>query len=794
MSNYVKSILRPNSNIFLVGEVPDAEADRIGKPFPSNSKAGRLLDQLLEQAGINRAEVSLANVAREKPPGNKVSFFFEDRKCTQPKPIMQQWINELRQEIIDTKPNMVVALGATAMYALMEEKGMMENRGYIQQATLVPGQKMLVTWSPQKVSYEWKLAFETVMDLRKAKNYSLSPDIQQDKRILNAYPSTSEFIEFLTYLVYEHKHPVSVDIETTANAHIDILGLADSPVHGMSYNLFNSGRTPRLPPEDEVKLWTLFAKVMQKREIIMQNGMYDVAVLMYHNNIFASGYKYDTMVAAHACWPEAKRSLAFLSSICINVPKWKHKSMDAPGLYNASDCANTYAVWNVLEAEMEKLGVRHTFDFEMLQTWPSMMLQLQGIEVNKDRQVELIKSITQRVTELDVEIKNDIGKKINLNSYKQLQTLLYIDMKLPIQYKRRKSRYDDRKMTSDAEALNKLSRISNNPVLEKILQYKKMNKLLQFVDIEVSPAGRVHTSYNVTGATMARQKKGLVVDDEDSYKSFGRWSSSKSIIVPYGSGNLQNIPGMARMIYTAPKGYVLLQADYIQAEGVVVAYEIRDEYLIDMFKKSFGMSREERKANHYDIHVLTAKQMFGLDFDQITPEIRTKGKVIRHATNYSAGPGVVAKGLGCTMAEGKILLTQFHNGCPQLRLWHKEIQKELYRTRTLVNLLGRKHRFTDRWGDNLFRSAYAYKPQSTVGDLLNTALVRFYNRYGSEIALYLQLHDAIYVLSRAKDSEVVKNMDRMRECMLMPLRSHGEEFMIDVDFAMGPSWGEMEEI
>ena len=76
MSNYVKSILRPNSNIFLVGEVPDAEADRIGKPFPSNSKAGRLLDQLLEQAGINRAEVSLANVAREKPPGNKVSFFF----------------------------------------------------------------------------------------------------------------------------------------------------------------------------------------------------------------------------------------------------------------------------------------------------------------------------------------------------------------------------------------------------------------------------------------------------------------------------------------------------------------------------------------------------------------------------------------------------------------------------------------------------------------------------------------------------------------------------------------------
>ena len=794
MANYIKSILRPNSNIFLVGEAPDDDADRIGKPFPSNSKAGKLLDQLIEQAGINRAEISIANVAKERPPGGKIGFFFEDKRCTTPKPIMQQWINELRQEIIDTKPNMVVALGATAMYALLEEKGMIENRGYIQQSTLVPGQKMLVTWHPQKVGYEWKLAFETIMDLRKAKNYSLDSTVHPDNRILNAYPSTKDFIEFLNYLIYEHKSPVSIDIETTADAHIDILGIADSPYHAMSYNFFNSGKSPRLTPEEEAKLWYLFAKVVQKRELIMQNGMYDVAVLMHHNNIFASGYKYDTMVAAHTCWPEAKRSLQFLSSICLNVPKWKHKSMDAPTLYNASDAANTYGVWEVLEKEMDKLGVRHTFDFEMLQTWPAMMMQLQGIEVNKDRQADLIKSIKQRLVELELEINNDVGKKINIGSYKQLQTLLYIDMKLPIQYKRRKSRFDDRKMTADAEALGKLKQISKNPVLDKIIEYKKFDKLLQFVDIEVSPAGRVHTSYNVTGATMSRQKKGIVVDDEDSYKSFGRWSSSKSIIIPYGSGNLQNIPHMARLIYTAPAGYVFLQADYIQAEGVVVAYEIRDEVLIEMFKKSFGMSREERKKNHYDIHVLTAKQMFGLDYSLITEDIRKKGKVIRHATNYSAGPGVVAKGLGCTMAEGKILLEQFHSGCPQLRLWHKEIQKELYRTRTLTNLLGRKHRFTDRWGDQLFRSAYSYIPQSTVGDLLNTALVRFYNRYCSEIVMYLQLHDAVYILSKAKDSEVVKNMERLRECMLMPLRSHGEEFMIDVDFAVGPSWGEMVKI
>lgn len=793
MGNYVKSILRPHSNILLVGEAPGETEDIRGIPFVG--KAGKLLDQLLEQAGINRAEVSIANVARERPPGNKISFFFEDKRCTTPKPILKKWIGELRQEIIDTKPNMVVALGATAMYALLGEKGMEDNRGYIQHSTLVPGQKMMVTWHPQKVGYEWRLAFETIMDLRKAKLFSLSPEVPHDKRSLNAYPSTKEFMEFLDYLCYEHKAPIALDIETTADSHIDILGIADSPVHALSYNLFTGHKNPRLEPVEEQKLWYKLAMVLQKREVIMQNGMYDAAVLLLHNHVLASGYKYDTMIAAHACWPEAKRSLGFLSSICINVPRWKDTSMSAPTMYNAADACNTYGVWNVLEREMDKLGVRHTFDFEMLQVWPAMMMQLQGLEVNKEKQQEMLKSINQRLVELNIEIKNDLGgKEVNLNSPKQLQTLLYIDMKLPIQYKRRKSRYDDRKMTADAEALKKLSRINKNPVLAKIMEYKKLDKLTSFIDVDTSPEGRVHTSYNVTGATMIRKKKGLIVDDEDSYKSFGRWSSSKSIILPYGSGNLQNVPGVARQIYKAPPGYVFLQADYIQAEAVVVAYMIRDEVLIDMFKKSFGMSREDRKKNHYDVHLMTANQMFRLDFAAITDEIRRIGKVIRHATNYDAGPGVVANQLDCSMKEAKEAIMTFHNSCPQLKLWHKEIVKELNRTRTLINLLGRKHKFTDRWGDSLFRSAYSYIPQSTVGDLLNTGLVRLYNRYGSEMHICLQLHDAIYCLVKARDSEVVKGMERMKECMLMPLRAEGEEFVIDVDFAVGPSWGEMEKI
>lgn len=790
MANYVKSILRPGSKIFLVGEAPGAEEDMMGQPFVG--KAGKLLNQLLDQAGINRAEVSIANVARQRPPGNKIGFFFEDVRCTIPKPIMKQWLEELKEEIVQRKPNIVVAMGATAMWALTGEKGIAAERGYIRKSSLVPGQKMLTTYHPQKVGYEWNLAFEVILDLRKAKRESNSPEILPDSRVLHAYPSTSEFMEYLRYLLFEHKEPVAVDIETTDNCHIDIIGLADSAHHAMSFE-FIQNRKPRLSATKEFEVWNTLDKVLRKRTLIFQNGMYDAAVLLHHNSIYTSGYKHDTMIAAHCCWPESKRSLAFLSSVCLNVPKWKHTSTSAPAMYNCADAANTFGVWTCLEHEMDLLGVRHTYDFEMLQIWPAMFLQLQGLLVDKEKQSELINSIKQRLVELDSEIKSAVGKEVNLNSPKQLQTLLYIDMKLPIQYKRRKSRHDDRKMTADNQALKLLARQTQNPLLDKIMESKKLTKLLSFVEVETCPEGRVYTSYNITGATMLRSSKGKVVDDEGGYKSFGRWSSSKSIIKPYGSGNLQNIPKKARNIYIPPPGYCLLQADYIQAEAVVVAYLTRNEVMMKLFKESFGLSREE-KGDKYDVHKLTASMMFKLPIEEVTKELRDIGKMLRHACNYSAGPGVVANGLNCTMKEAKEMLQLYHHADPQLQLWHREIQNELRQTRTLTNLLGRKHRFTERWGDELFRSAYSFKPQSTVGDLTNTALVRFYNRFGSDTSIALQLHDAIYVYSEISDSAIRENMEKLREAMLMPLEANGEKFYIDVDFSVGKTWGSMEEV
>jgi len=801
----VNAIGTPGATIMLIGEAPGEQENRTGKPFHPGTPTGNTLDKILNSAGISRHDCIITNVAKEKPPGNKIAFYFQDSKCTIPKDILLQDIEKLKQEIIKYKPNIVIPLGKIATNILTGNNNIAAARGYICESTLLPNLKVLPTYHPQQVNYEWKLFFTAVLDIRKAIKNSESPDMPKDKRVLTTNMSKLEYISYLKYLLYEHSGPIAVDIETLQpGSHIDIMGIADSATHGVAFELIK-GRKPIYSKQKELEIWQHLALVLENKELIMQNGSYDTTVLYLHHGIHCPKFYYDTMVAAHVCWPENPRSLAYLASICLNVPAWKHTSQSESLLYNAGDTTNTFGVWNVLRKELVKQDVMSVFNHEMSQVEPSVMLQIQGLFVNKEKQKTLLKDIETELTSIqetltaklnrEVIFKADKKKKdaLNINSPTQLAELLYIDLKIPPQYKRRKRASEVRKVTTNEEALSKLARTINDPIFTDIIKVKKLSKLKSFIDITLSPADSVHTSYNVTGATMVRESKGFVRDEEDSFKSFGRWSSSKSIILPFGSGNLQNIPSRARTMYTAPDGYEFLQADYMQAEAVVVAYEINDYKSIALFEESFGLSKEERQKRELDIHKLTASTMFGIPIAEVTKELRMKGKIVKHSTNYNAGPGVIAHQLQIPMKEAKVLLSQASNATPQLGLWHKRIQQHLQKERSLTNLFGRKHRFLGRYNDSLLRSAYAFIPQSTVGDLLNMALVRFYNMYGKQRRIRLQLHDAIYTFSPIGKRE--ETMKMLRDVMLIEMKSsNGVKYTIDVDFSAGPSWGEMKEV
>ena len=797
---FVKTEGPTTAEIMFVGEAPGVEEDKTGRPFVG--KAGGTLNQLLSQANIVRQECAIANVARERPPGNKIEFYYEDSKCLIYKPMMKAFVEYLRKEIANHKPNIVVALGRHALYALTGRTGIQAARGYICESTLVPGQKVLPTYHPQAVGYEWRLHWPTIMDLRKALNNSHTPNLPVDDRVLQAGVSKHTFIEYLDWLYNDHKGPISVDVETSSpGSHIDIIGIADSPKHAVSFE-FMQQRKPRYSVEAEAEIWRRLGQLFSEwdhrvgKPLIMQNASYDAAVLWYNNGIYCRNIVSDTMVATHVCWPEVPRNLGFQASICLNVPMWKHLQYEMPTYYNCCDAANTYGVYLVMEQEIKKLNVRSTFEAEMAQIEPAIMLQLQGLYVDNEKRLEMEKKTREELAATEAELEIEIGRKVNLNSHPQMCRLLYIDMNLPMQFKRRKSVTEERKMTADEDALRKLINISNNSTLRKIVKAKKLShKLSSFIDFTISPESRVHTSYNITGATAQRKKKKGLYDEEEAQKSFGRWSSSASIILPYGPGNLMNIPPEIRVFYTAGKGKKMVAGDYVQAEAVVVAYLSHDHKLKKIYKDSFGCPKSKRDIMGWDAHKTKAAELFRIPYKEVTAEQRRIGRILRHARNYEAGPVVLAHKLDTSMKEAKELIRIDKETCPQLELWHMRIQNELRRSRVLVNLLGRPHKFLGRWPrpgeeNDLFRSAYSYKPQSTVGDLLNKSLVKLYRGYGEVIDIAINLLDAIYVI--INEDKVDETIKIMRKCMLHPLYVDGERFTIDIDFSVGDNWGELE--
>lgn len=612
-------------------------------------------------------------------------------------------------------------------------------------------------------------------DLIKARREMEFPETRFPRWILKENPSFSEAMEQLEKL--QKATSVAFDLETcTKTQQIICIGLASSSEEGMSIPFSRKGESVWSISE-EIALWQkiqeFFSSPVKK---IAHNACFDVASLWHNNRIWVNNLWFDTMLAWHVLYHPSsgknvffKKDLGFIASMVLNVPAWKHKSNENLAVYNIKDTCITWSLAQELDKALDSRN-RTTFELEMKEIEPAIFLSLRGIKVNLSEKDSIFNEISQRLFEIEKNLREILSTKygvvneVNYRSPKQLSQLLYVTLGLPIQFKR-----GSNKVTTDEESLDKLYRKTQNEVLGLILEHREVSKALSFCDMKPSAEGRVHTSYNIAGT------------------SSGRWSSSENIILPYGSGNLQQIPSrgkpsIIRKMYCVdnPENWII-QADFVQAEAVIVAYLIGDENLKEAFR---------RKA---DIHKVTAAMMFNLKIEDVSPEQREIGKMIRHATNYSLGANGLAAVLKCEVSIAKRYLELFHNSCPQLRRWQESIQQKLKADRTLTTPFGRSKIFLGRFDDSMYRSAYSFIPQSTIGDLLNKSLLRFYESHGNEYSLWLQLHDAMYI-DDVPESKIQDCLDKMKSCMYWEIPINGETCIIDVDFKKGKNWKEMEKI
>jgi uracil-DNA glycosylase len=325
--------------IAIVGEAWGEHEERLQSPFVGPS--GHELMKMLGEAGIKRSECYLTNVFNLRPrPTNDIqnlcadsapSSTFNMPPLSKGKYLRPEYFPEVRRlysELQRVRPNITVAVGNTATWALLLSTGITKLRGVCQtaKATPVAGYKVLPTIHPAvlfKGPEAWAYRPLIVLDLRKARRESEYPEIRRPERTVYIEPELAD----LEWFYQEHlltATEITFDIETRADC-ITCIGFAphervalvvpfEDPRRGGSY-------WPSI--EEEVRAWEFVRRVLAlPSPKVAQNGLYDITFLWRHG-ITVNNYEDDTMLLHHALYPEAEKSLGFLGSVYTDEASWK---------------------------------------------------------------------------------------------------------------------------------------------------------------------------------------------------------------------------------------------------------------------------------------------------------------------------------------------------------------------------------------------------------------------------------------------------------------------------------------
>ena len=325
-------------NIALVGEAWGEQEERQRTPFVG--PAGWHLTQMLNEAGIHRADCYLTNVfnLRPKPTNDIENLCGPERRGGFPplrsigpnKYVREEFFPEvirLHRELANLRPNIAVLLGNTACWAILGTTNISKIRGVPCYSTVLPKLKCLPTYHPAVIlpgrSYELRPII--VMDLMKAKRESTFPEVRRPERTIYIEPTLEE-MEWYRHEFLDNARKISFDIETHGQQ-ITCIGFAPDSMSGLVVPFFDGrSATGSYWPtaDDEERAWDYVRDVLNSDQPkIAQNGLYDINFLWRSYGIAVKNFEDDTMLLHHALQPESEKSLGFLGSVYTDEASWK---------------------------------------------------------------------------------------------------------------------------------------------------------------------------------------------------------------------------------------------------------------------------------------------------------------------------------------------------------------------------------------------------------------------------------------------------------------------------------------
>lgn len=705
-------------SLMLVGQAPGRTETLTKVPF--TGPAGRMLWRLCKEAGLDKPKLYVTNVVACAPPDDRMPTPKEVVCC----------LPRLIEEIEQTRPKVIVALGDLAITALTGEAGKAQRlRGQVLQLRLGDHRCPVVcTLHPAFVMRQRQWIDVVVNDLRQAKLLMEdNVEIVREEPELILDPPVSQLAETLDSWSTKM---TAFDIETPGELNprkAEIIGIAFSgePHKAVAVDLY-----PGCPSWDVVRRFLEDGNAKK----IAQNATFDLACLET-SGVHVQGLIFDTRLAEYVMSSGTPTSLEFLRSKYTKVAPYKPAAKqkidtirDWPKeerlRYNALDAAVTLLVairqWDLLDPQ--DWGVLHKILLPLVPVINRM--ERKGVLVDQSRMLGIAQELHPKIEHLEKTVFEPCG--INPASPKQVAAYLSIDS------------------TGEAELLRQLKLgHEKKDFIEALLQWRKLTKLMSVYIVGVWDRlenGRIHTRFKIGGTET------------------GRLASENP--------NLQNVPQEMRCIYIADPGMVMIGADYSQLELRVLAIVAGEEQAIrELFY-------EGRNTHH-----IMGKIIFGKEWDELTIEERLKAKGVVFGTAYGRSARSIASDFGISLVEAEVWQQQCINRYPGF-LRYREQQQRLAGG-IVTTPFGRKRRV------ETLAQALNTPIQSAGADVCLTSLIEL-DKAGFD--LRLTVHDSIVL--EAPEQEADEAMHQVKAIMERPILELGG-FSFPVKIKKGKTWGEV---
>lgn len=771
------------AQVMFVGDCFGNEDERFGEPFMGES--GKELNRMMHEAGLLRSAAFCTNVVNAKPPHGDLEKWVPTKKKDRATnlvplfdkmvdPIVKKGYQKLIKEIALVKPNLIVACGNLALWALTGAVSSHKWRGSLLPmrapedmfdcALALP--KVLSILPPSAILVQWDQRAITLSDLKRVKREMTTPELVKPEwnyRIRPSYDTVMDILTMLEAKMDEGPFHLSLDLETRAG-HMACIGLAWTNLDAISIPLMavNTLDGYWALEEETAIVYRLYRLLTNPRCLVNgQNLLYDFQYIYRHWHFVPHGVQ-DTMISHHTAFAGLPKSLDYLASMyCAYYSYWKDDGKtwakdvgeDQLWSYNCMDCTYTFEIAQIETPMINALCLNKPHEFQQQMFYPVLKAMQRGVRIDKAGRDKFAFELQDEMYKREAYFQHVLGHPLNPRSSVQMAKLFYEDLQQkPIMSKATKKSLAH--VTCNDEALRKIGEREAllRPLIQAIQEYRSLGVFLStFVLAPLDIDGRMRTSYNICGT-----------------ETF-RLSSSENA---FGSGtNLQNVPsgsdeesGLSlpnvRKLFLPDPGFEMFDIDLSKADLRVVAWESDESEMKAMLAE--GRDPYIEAAREYFKDPTIKKSL-----PNGNPDPRYKQfKAFAHGTHYLQTPNGLAARQGMTVYAAAKLQAWYFGKYPKIKTWQEDFKKKVASRRYVENRFGYRRYYFERITEDTYREAIAWVPQSTVGIYINKVWMAFHE-HCPEVQVLLQVHDSLVGQFPAhKREKNLADMDRVSQIVV----------------------------